>query len=135
MFYALIIQRVHHSWLDRNLDCPTAVHLVQGLLVLGDLEHVCDLLHREFGSLSHDSTRTNPTHHALDLDFAAVEVSYRAGETVRLREGADNLGIPTSVSRSSEAAGKAWHAPESRPRRSLRVANAREPRCRTRRTP
>ena len=56
---------------DANLECATAVHLVEGLLEVIDLVFV--------------------GHHSLRLDFAAVEISDRTREAVRLRERADDL--------------------------------------------
>ena len=38
-----------------------------------------------------DAGEVLSAHHALHVDLAAVEVRDRAGETVRLREGADDL--------------------------------------------
>ena len=59
------------SRLDADLECAPAVHLVERLLVVLELEDVGD--------------------HALDVNLAAVEVCDGAGEAVRLRERADDL--------------------------------------------
>ena len=59
------------SGLDADLERATAVHLVERLLVVLELEDVGN--------------------HALDVDLAAVEVCDGAGKAVRLRERADDL--------------------------------------------
>ena len=56
----------HGSWLDGDFECRTAVHLIQCLLEIYKLEHVC--------------------YHTLDANLAAVEVGNRTWEAERLRE-------------------------------------------------
>lgn len=79
------------SGFHNDLDCVTTVHLVECFLVLADLEYVCHL--------STYCQRTslvvfncdNMTYHAFHVDFATIEISYRAREAMRLGERADNL--------------------------------------------
>jgi hypothetical protein len=71
-----IYQRVRvlaHSWLNCNLQCSPAVHLIQRLLVVFKLENVC--------------------HHTLHLHLSAIEVCNRSWEAVCLRERPDDLGM------------------------------------------
>lgn len=62
---------------DADLESATAVHLVECLLEVVQLEFV--------------------SYHPLRLDFTAVKVRNGARETVRLRERADNLPIQSST--------------------------------------
>ena len=61
----------HGSWLDGDFECRTAVHLIQCLLEIYKLEHIC--------------------YHTLDTNLAAVEVGNRTWEAERLREWTDDL--------------------------------------------
>ena len=71
------------SRLDDNLDGGAAVHLVESLLVVLELEGICD--------------------HALDIYLAAIKVGNRARETVGLREGADDLENDTLAGVAKQA--------------------------------
>lgn len=67
----LDIQSLWNLGLDSDLQSGAAVHLVQGSLVVVELEDVCD--------------------HTLDVDLASIEVGDGAREAVCLRERADDL--------------------------------------------
>lgn len=56
---------------NNDLDGRAAAHLVEGLLIVLELECIGD--------------------HALDIHLAAIEVSDGAGKAVGLRERANNL--------------------------------------------
>lgn len=89
LVYSFVIYSVSPTlWLHRDLDRLTTIHLVQRFLIFADLEHVSDLARDIRSSLGtpYHGGNSKLTYHALHLDFAAIQVSYRSGETVRLRK-------------------------------------------------
>ena len=58
-------------WPHDDLECTPAIHLVQGVLIMIELEDI--------------------RYHALQVDFTTIEISDGTRETVSLREGTDDL--------------------------------------------
>lgn len=70
------------SGLDGNLHRATAVHLVKRRLIILELKYIRDLYKTENKSVNtmRTASEKDETYHALDVDLAAIQVGYRAGE-------------------------------------------------------